>query len=64
MSPHIVSFYLRELAGLLHRYYTAHPVLAAPDEGLMAARMLMLAAVAEVVRNGLDLLGVAAPEKM
>ncbi|WP_243439117.1 arginine--tRNA ligase [Fundidesulfovibrio soli] len=64
MSPHVVSFYLRELAGLLHRYYTAHPVLAAPDQELMAARMLILAAVAQVVRNGLDLLGVAAPEKM
>jgi arginyl-tRNA synthetase len=64
MSPHIVSFYLRELAGLLHRYYTVNPVLAAQDEDLMRARMLLLAAVAELVRNGLELLGVSAPEKM
>jgi len=64
MSPHVVSFYLRELAGLLHRYYSANPVLAAGDEDLMRARMLLLAAVAEVVRNGLELLGVSAPEKM
>jgi arginyl-tRNA synthetase len=64
MSPHIISFYLRDLAGLLHRYYTAHPVLAAPDEELMRARMLILAAVAEIIRNGLELLGVSAPEKM
>jgi arginyl-tRNA synthetase len=64
MSPHAISFYLRDLAGLLHRYYTAHPVLAATDEELMQARMLMLAAVAEVIRNGLELLGVNAPEKM
>jgi len=64
LSPHVVSFYLRELAGLLHRYYSANPVLAASDEDLMRARMLMLAAVAEVVRSGLELLGVSAPEKM
>lgn len=64
LSPHVVSFYLRELAGLLHRYYTVHPVLAAPDEELVRARMLLLSAVAEVIRNGLELLGVSAPEKM
>jgi arginyl-tRNA synthetase len=39
-------------------------VLSAPDEELMRARMLLLAAVAEVIRNGLELLGVSAPEKM
>ena len=64
MSPHVVSFYLRELAGLLHRYYSKHHVLAATDETVMKGRMLLLAAVAEVVKNGLDLLGVSAPEKM
>jgi arginyl-tRNA synthetase len=64
LSPHVVSFYLRELAGLLHRYYTLHPVLAAPDEELMRARMLLLSAVASVIRGGLELLGVTAPEKM
>ena len=64
MSPHVISFYLRELAGLLHRYYTAHPVLTAPDEELMRARMLLLEAVSVVIRSGLELLGVNAPEKM
>ncbi len=64
MSPHVVSFYLRELAGLLHRYYSKHQVLAATDATVMQGRMLLLAAVAEVVKNGLDLLGVSAPEKM
>jgi arginyl-tRNA synthetase len=64
LSPHVVSFYLRELASLLHRYYSAHPVLAAPDEELMRARMLLLSAVASVIQSGLELLGVTAPEKM
>jgi len=64
LSPHVVSFYLRELAGLLHRYYTAHPVLAAQDEELARARLVLFAAVARVIRGGLTLLGVGAPDKM
>ncbi len=63
-SPHLVSFYLRELAGKLHRYYTVHQVLAAGDAALTAARLRLLQAVAVVVRNGLGLLGVFAPDKM
>ncbi len=63
-SPHLVSFYLRDLAGRLHRYYTVNPVLAAGDDALAAARLHLLAAVAVVVKNGLALLGVSAPEKM
>lgn len=63
-APHLVSFYLRELAGRLHRYYTVRPVLAAEDAALTDARLALLDAVATVVRNGLDLLGVSAPDKM
>jgi len=63
-APHLISFYLRELAGRLHHYYTVNPVLGAGDEALTAARMRLLEAVAKVVANGLDLLGVAAPKQM
>ena len=63
-SPHLVSFYLRDLAARLHRYYTINPVLTAGDETIVAARLRLLEAVAQVVRNGLDLLGVAAPDAM
>lgn len=63
-SPHLVSFYLRDLAGRLHRYYTVNPVLAAGDDALAAARLHLLDAVATVVKNGLSLLGVSAPDKM
>jgi arginyl-tRNA synthetase len=64
MAPHAVSFYLRDLAGLAHRYYTTHPVLGASDAGLTKARMLLLASVAELITGGLELLGVSAPTKM
>ena len=64
LSPHFVSFYLSELAKALHGYYTVHQVLASGDDGLTRARLHLLAAVARTVRNGLDLLGVAAPESM
>ncbi|WP_291319114.1 arginine--tRNA ligase [Desulfonatronospira sp.] len=64
LSPHHISFYLRELAGLLHRYYTVHSVLNADSRELIQARMLLLQTTATVIRNGLRLLGVHAPEKM
>jgi len=63
-APHLVSFYLRDLAGQLHHYYAVIPVLTAGDEELIEARLALLGAVATVVRNGLDLLGVSAPDKM
>ena len=59
-----MSFYLRDLAGRLHRYYTVNPVLTAGDDALVAARLHLLDAVAAVVKNGLGLLGVSAPDKM
>ncbi len=64
LSPHVLSYYLMELAGALHRYYTVHQVLGAEDETLIRARLLLLTATAQVVRNGLHLLGVSSPEQM
>jgi arginyl-tRNA synthetase len=64
LSPHLVSYYLRELAQALHGYYTKHQVLAAGDEGMVRARLLLLEAVAQVLRNGLAALGVHAPDSM
>lgn len=64
LSPHHVSHYLLELAGKLHRYYTTHPVLAAGAPDLVRSRLALCSAVAQVLRNGLTLLGVTAPEKM
>jgi arginyl-tRNA synthetase len=64
LSPHHVSYYLMELAGLLHRYYTVHHILSGEDQDLLRARILLFRAVASVIGSGLDLLGVNAPERM
>jgi arginyl-tRNA synthetase len=63
LEPHRIAFWLSELAGLFHPYYKNHRVIQ-PDERLMFARLALATAVGQVVRNGLGLLGVAAPESM
>jgi arginyl-tRNA synthetase len=62
-EPHRVAYYLSELAGLYHPYYKSHRVIT-EDRKLTLARLGLAAAVGQVVRNGLDLLGVSAPESM
>jgi len=62
-EPHRVAYYLTELAGLYHPYYKAHRVIT-EDRALTLARLGLSAAVGQVVRNGLGLLGVSAPESM
>jgi arginyl-tRNA synthetase len=64
LGPHQVAFYLRELAGELHSYYFAHKWLLDDDEALKLARLALAASVRQVLRNGLGLIGVSAPEKM
>lgn len=64
LSPHHISFYLMDLAGLLHRYYTVHHILSVDDRDLLQARLLLFSAVAGVIGRGLDLLGVTAPDRM
>jgi arginyl-tRNA synthetase len=63
LAPHLVTFYLRELAAEFHSYYNAEQFLV-DDAGLRRARLALVVAVGQVVRNGLDVLGVSAPEKM
>ena len=64
LAPHHISFYLMELAAGLHSYYAAVPILAESSMELVKARLSMLAAVGYVLKTGLNLLGVSAPEKM
>ncbi len=64
LAPHHVSYYLMELSGALHSYYAAHQVLGAGSGQLSLARLALLRAVGQTVRNGLELLGVEAPESM
>ncbi|MGB9150769.1 MAG: arginine--tRNA ligase [Burkholderiales bacterium] len=63
LSPHLVAFYLKDLAGKLHTYYNAERFLVSDDK-LKLARLALIAAIRQVLRNGLNLLGVSAPEKM
>ena len=63
LAPHLVAFYLKELAADFHSYYNASRFLV-EDEKLRLARLALIAAVAQVLKNGLALLGVSAPEKM
>ncbi|HXJ81301.1 MAG TPA: arginine--tRNA ligase [Candidatus Methylomirabilis sp.] len=62
-EPHRVAYYLTELAGLFHPYYKAHRIIT-EDRALTCARLALCAAVGQVTRNGLGLLGVSAPESM
>ena len=62
-APHDVTFYLRDLASLFHSYYAAERFLV-DDAALACARMALLSAARQVLRNGLATLGVSAPERM
>jgi arginyl-tRNA synthetase len=62
-EPHQIAYFLRELATGLHSYYNA-VILLCEDENLRAARLCLLKAVKQVIKNGLDLLGVSTPESM
>jgi arginyl-tRNA synthetase len=63
LEPHLIAQYLRELAGALHSYYHEHKWIV-DDAELRNARITLAVATRQVIRNGLDLLGLSAPEKM
>jgi arginyl-tRNA synthetase len=66
-EPHRVARYVEELAGVYHRFYADCRVLPLGDETpseLHSARATLCSATAQVIANGLELLGVSAPEKM
>jgi arginyl-tRNA synthetase len=62
-EPHRVTFYLLELVGEFHSYYNKIRVLV-DDQRLSAARLLLMRILQEIIREGLHILGVSAPEKM
>ena len=62
-APHALAHYLRELANTLHTYYNAEQFIVA-DPKLRNARLALVEAVQQVIRNGLTLLGVSSPESM
>ncbi len=62
-EPHQLGNYLKELAALFHGWYNEHKVLS-DDMELMQARLLLSHTIRQVIKNGLALLGVSAPESM
>ena len=62
-APHAVVHYLRELANAFHTYYNAEQFIV-PESKLRNARLALVTAVQQVIRNGLTLLGVSSPESM
>ncbi|MBL4851695.1 MAG: arginine--tRNA ligase [Gammaproteobacteria bacterium] len=62
-EPHQLANYLRQLAGDFHSYYNAHAFLV-DDHAIRNARLTLINAVAQVLKNGLTLLGVSAPKSM
>ncbi len=68
-EPHVIAHYLRELAAELHTYYQAGSDSAdhrwiVDDKNLCDARMCLILAVKQVIKNGLNILAVSSPEKM
>ena len=62
-SPHLIAFYLRELASEFHSYYNSTRFLV-PEIPLLHARLALVASIRQILNNGLRLLGVSAPDKM
>ncbi len=63
LSPHVMAFYLRDLAADFHGFYNSERVLM-DDPSLRWARLTLVAATARVLRSGLGLLGVSSPTRM
>ena len=63
LAPHLIAFYLKDLAGEFHGWYNAERMLV-DDAALRDARVAMAVAVRQTIRNGLAILGVSCPESM
>jgi len=62
-EPHLICYYLKDLAGLFHSYYNSEKFIV-EDEKLMNSRLFLLNGVKQVLLNGLLVLGINAPEEM
>ena len=62
-SPHYIATFLKDLAGDFHSYYNANKFLI-DDQDIKFARLALILATKNVLKNGLQLLGVSAPNKM
>ena len=63
LAPHQVTFYLKDLAQEFHSYYNAERFLV-DDDAMRASRLALVVATGQVLKNGLAVLGISAPEQM
>jgi len=63
LEPHRIAFYLLDLASSFHKFYNKNRVIT-EDKALTSARLVLIDAVRQVIANGLDLMGIKAPESM
>ncbi|MBS1230900.1 MAG: arginyl-tRNA synthetase [Proteobacteria bacterium] len=63
LAPHLIAFYLKDLAALFHSYYNAERMIV-DDKALTCSRLALVVAVRQVIRNGLAILGVSCPQSM
>ena len=63
-EPHRITYYLQDLAGMLHNYYFKHRIIDAENGARTAARLFLMKQVRTVLQSALKILGVTAPEKM
>ena len=63
-EPHRITYYLQELAGVFHAYYYKHKIISDDNKNLTLARLSLCKGVKIVLEEGLEILGVSAPERM
>ncbi len=63
LAPHLITHYLSELANMFHKFYHVASVIT-PELELTCSRLALVRRVGTVIKNGLELVGVSAPEKM
>ncbi|MDQ1331795.1 MAG: arginyl-tRNA synthetase, partial [Thermodesulfobacteriota bacterium] len=63
LEPHRITYYLMNLAATFHSYYNKHRILS-DDHAVTEGRLCLAVGIKKVIKNGLKLLGVNAPEKM
>jgi len=63
-EPHRITFYLQDLAGIMHNYYFKHRIIDAEDPARTGARLFLMKQVKTVIGSALGILGVAAPDRM
>jgi arginyl-tRNA synthetase len=63
-EPHRITYYLQDLAGLLHNYYFKHRIIDAEDAPRTGSRLFLMKQVKTVLQSALKVLGVSAPERM